>query len=303
MTQNGKRDRKRVFYGGLIQTSRKGLPAIIGVILSILAAISSYGTSSSAVPERIEIARRPAFLSTTMAAAPDKFSHTIPEHAPLTINKCASCHRPNSSLEPSLPKHQDCFGCHVLKFTGAPTSDVNLFCTICHTPTDLNSPNPERKGFSTLRTFNAKFDHAQHLPEPCTDCHRPTRGAPETLPAHVEAHGICYRCHVAGGSASNSSACSSCHDPGPYSPTSTNARAFRLSFSHPNHRSVSCQTCHTVRGPRLPQGKQVSSTLSIEHLADSRQSNCKTCHNDQRAFGDTDTHKCKRCHKREGFRM
>ncbi|HEY3104121.1 MAG TPA: cytochrome c3 family protein [Pyrinomonadaceae bacterium] len=260
-----------------------------------------------------------ADTSTLGSASPDysTFSHSAPaDHAKLTVaGKCESCHRPTGSLEPGFPKHKDCIGCHVLQFTGASTAAVNPICTICHTSDGLNSKDAPRKHFPGIRTFNAKFDHAQHLqgieaarPKGgCGSCHRLSRRAGAvTIPARLDAHRVCFECHAAGKQARNFSLCSSCHDrnePGRYVPTSTNARAFRLSFSHANHARISCQNCHLLKGRGLPQGRQVSSVTAIAHLVSIRAANCKTCHNGQRAFGDTDTHDCKRCHKREGFRM
>ena len=242
-----------------------------------------------------------------------RFSHTSPaEHAALTVgNNCSSCHRPNGYLQPAFPKHQDCVGCHVVQFTGRSTAAVNPICTICHTSEGLNTSNPPMKRFAALRSFNAKFDHAQHLQENesarpaagCAACHRRTGGAAQTIPARLDAHRICYECHAAGKSASNFSSCGSCHDPGRYSATSINARGYRFSFSHTDHLRVSCQNCHVIKGRGFPQAKQVSSTLPVEHLVNPRSSNCKTCHNGRRAFGDSDTNDCKRCHRRDGFRM
>lgn len=248
------------------------------------------------------------------AADYSTFSHSTPaEHAKLTVaGKCESCHRSTGSPELSFPKHKDCIGCHVVQFTGASTAAVNPICTICHTSEGLNSTAAPRKHFPGLRTFNSKFDHAQHLqgieaarPKgSCGSCHALSRRAGGvTIPARLDAHRTCFECHAAGKPASKLSSCGSCHDPGRYAPTSTSARAFRLSFSHSNHARITCQNCHQVKNRGLPQGRQVSSTVAVEHLVSSRVANCKTCHNGQRAFGDVDTHDCKRCHKREDFRM
>jgi len=176
----------------------------------------------------------------------------------------------------------------------------------------LNSSNPPMKRFPALSNITAKFDHAQHLegveaakPQAgCLACHvLMSRGPGQTIPAGLNAHRICYECHAAGKQASNLSSCDSCHEFGRYSPTPTIARAYRLNFSHANHTRLSCESCHALKGRGLPQAKQVSSVLPVEHLVSSRGSNCKTCHNGRRSFGDTDTRDCKRCHRRDGFRM
>jgi c(7)-type cytochrome triheme protein len=122
----------------------------------------------------------------------------------------------------------------------------------------------------------------------------------------LNAHQICYECHSPGKQASSLSSCGVCHALGTYSPTSTIARAYRLSFSHADHGArarLSCTNCHNVRVQGLPQATQVSSILPAQHFAHPRGQNCVTCHNGQRAFGDTDTRDCKRCHKGETFRI
>ncbi|MGH9966808.1 MAG: cytochrome c3 family protein [Pyrinomonadaceae bacterium] len=141
----------------------------------------------------------------------------------------------------------------------------------------------------------------------CAGCHVPVRrGVAETIPARLDAHRICYDCHAPGKSASNFSSCGSCHGLGRYSPTSTAARAYRVSFIHADHASrqrLTCNGCHIVKARGLRQGQQVTSISPVEHLVTTRGQTCQTCHNGQRAFGDKDTHNCKRCHRREGFRM
>jgi c(7)-type cytochrome triheme protein len=248
-----------------------------------------------------------------------RFSHSSPkEHADLMGRaNCVSCHRRgDASPEPRLPAHKDCMGCHLTQFTAVNiSSSENPICTICHTKEGLNSPNAPLKKFPGLRSFNAQFDHAQHLlgnesarpREGCAACHTPARrGVAQSIPARLNAHQTCYQCHSPGRQSSNLSSCGYCHKLGPYSPTSTTARAYRVSFSHADHgprQRLSCQSCHNVMGQGLPQGRQVSSILPAQHFSNSRAQSCITCHNGQRAFGDTDFNDCRRCHKAAGFRM
>jgi c(7)-type cytochrome triheme protein len=248
-----------------------------------------------------------------------RFSHASPgEHANLMGREnCVSCHRRgDASVEPRLPVHKDCINCHLAQFTAANvTSSENPICTVCHTTEGLNSSNPPLKSFSRMRSFNAMFDHAQHLmgnasARPgggCVACHTPARrGVAQSIPARLGAHQTCYQCHSPGRQASNLSSCGYCHKLGPYSPTSTASRAFGMSFSHATHgprQRLSCENCHTVMGQGLPQRRQVSSILAAQHFASARARSCMTCHNGQRAFGDTDFNDCKRCHKQPGFRM
>ena len=247
-----------------------------------------------------------------------KFSHSSPrEHADLMDRKnCGSCHRRGEGVAPTWPLHKDCTGCHTVQFTAANRgTDVNPVCTICHTREGLNSSNPPAKGFSGLRSFRAEYDHAQHLlgkenakpSSGCVACHLPTRaGVAQSIPAQLNAHQVCYDCHSPGKQASDLSSCGVCHSSGAYSPTSSNAASYRVSFSHADHSGrarLACTACHNIKERGLPQTRQVSSISPVEHFASARAQTCLTCHNGRRSFGDADTHDCKRCHKREGFRM
>lgn len=242
-----------------------------------------------------------------------KFSHSTPkEHANLMgQSNCVSCHRrSDNSPIPRLPAHKDCTGCHLIQFTTATPSD-NPICTICHTRDGLHSSNPPTKTFSGLSSFNARFDHAQHLlgiesarpVEGCAACHNPAnRGIAVTIPARLSAHQTCYQCHSPGMQASNFSSCGSCHELGGYSRTPTMIRAYRLGFSHADHGArnrLSCETCHRVKGRGLPQAQQVSSIVPAQHYPSSRAQTCRSCHNGKRSFGDVGPGfaDCRRCHK------
>jgi len=275
------------------------------------------GAAGSFVLWVCAIADLNAVAAVAKSADYSKFLHATPaEHANLTgRNKCGACHRQSGPLEPRFPIHSDCTGCHLLQFTQAGGGPENPICTICHDPAQLHSGKAPLKTFPPLRSFTAEFDHAQHVQgiEParpaggCTTCHIPIRrGVAQSLPARLAAHQICYDCHFPGKAASNFSSCGSCHGLGRYSATSTASRAYRVNFSHAEHsgpQRLSCQSCHTVRGRGLPQGRQISLIFPVEHLVSTRAQNCKTCHNGLRAFGDKDTHNCKRCHSRQDFRM
>ena len=246
-----------------------------------------------------------------------KFSHTTPrEHADLMDRKnCDSCHRRGAGAAPTLPLHKDCTGCHMVQFTAANRdSDVNPICTICHVREGLNSSHPPTKGLG-LKSFRAEFDHSQHLQgkekaKPsagCGACHMPTqRGVSQSIPAHLTAHQVCYECHSPGKQANDLSSCGVCHSLGPYSPTATKAASYRMSFSHADHTGrarLTCTGCHNVKARGLPQGRQVTSISGVQHFPKSSSQSCTICHNGHRAFGDADTHDCKRCHRREGFKM
>jgi len=255
----------------------------------------------------------------TLSADYSRFSHSSPrEHADLMDRKnCGSCHRRDgASPTPAFPVHKDCTQCHLVQFTSPNRgADVNPICTICHSKEGLNASNSATKGFPGLRSFRAEYDHAQHLQgkdsakpaDGCPACHTPTgRGVAQSIPARLNAHQVCYDCHSPGKQASNLSSCGVCHSIGSYTPTSANAASYRVSFNHEDHAGrarLGCTSCHSLRQRGSPQGRQVSSYSPSQHFASTRAQTCATCHNGRRAFGDTDTHDCKRCHKRDGFRM
>lgn len=234
------------------------------------------------------------------------FSHASEKHASLA---CASCHqRTDNSTRPSLPGHKACMDCHAPEFfsSGSP------LCLICHT--DVGSQNPPVKGFPSLKSFSARFDHAAHAqgsarPEQgCASCHQPMRrGVALSLPAGASAHQNCYSCHTPGaqGSGRDISTCATCHALGGYRRTGTGSRAYAVSFSHATHgarQNLRCDSCHTVRAG-AGQGRQVASPQPTQHFGSARARSCMTCHDNRRAFGGDDFADCKRCHKGQTFKF
>lgn len=237
-----------------------------------------------------------------------KFSHASTRHAALA---CDSCHRraSDNSIVPRLPGHKACTDCHLPQFV-TPSAPL---CVICHT--SVEGENPPVKNFPGIRSFNARFDHAQHgagaarPAEGCAACHQPfaRRAAAVTIPASFNAHTECYTCHAPGAQSSGRdlASCGVCHELGKrFFRTPTIATSFRVGFSHAAHGSrqrLGCADCHQTRGG-LPQSQQVTSTRPLEHFPASRAQNCATCHNSRRAFGDADFNDCRRCHKGQTFR-
>jgi c(7)-type cytochrome triheme protein len=236
-----------------------------------------------------------------------KFLHNSPRHATLA---CAACHARDNSTRLNLPGHKACTDCHLPQFV-----TVNQpMCAICHT--DLNSQNPPVKGFPSLRSFNAKFDHAQHntgAARPangCVACHTPAarRSAAMTIPAGFNAHAQCYTCHTSNAQSNGRdiASCGVCHSlTARYFRTPTNARAFRASFSHATHgarQRLGCNDCHNLRAGAA-QARQVTAPAVSQHFNTTRAQSCMSCHNGRRAFGDADFNDCKRCHKAQTFRM
>jgi c(7)-type cytochrome triheme protein len=280
---------------------------------ALFVVVLASGLFSISVTKRSQASKTDVFTSDY-----SKFSHSTPrEHADLMDRKnCGSCHRRGAGTAPTLPLHKDCTGCHLVQFTAANRgTDVNPICTVCHRREDLSSPNAPTKPLSVLRSFRAEFDHAQHLQgkenarpaSGCAACHSPARrGVAQSILSGLNAHQACYECHSPGKQANDLSSCGVCHSPGSYAPTSTNAASYRVSFSHADHAArarLACASCHNVKARGLPQGRQVSSIAPVEHFSSVSAQSCAMCHNGRRAFGDSDTRDCKRCHKRDGFRM
>lgn len=290
----------------------------IAILLSISVLLPFFNVSrASDVGDESAGGRlRDIVKSSSFRPSPDysKFSHSNPaEHAALTGRQnCGSCHRRrDSSVEPAFPLHKDCTGCHIVQFTASSgLSSVNPICTICHNAEGLNSPAAPLKAYPRLASFTAEFDHAQHLQgigearpgRGCAACHVPAnRGVAESIPARLNAHRLCYECHSPGRQARATSSCGSCHKFGPYSPTSTTSRSYRLGFSHADHGSrarLNCDRCHDVRPRGFPQRRQVTSIAPVQHLLSFRA--CISCHNGQRAFGEHgqgNFENCRRCHE------
>ena len=150
-----------------------------------------------------------------------------------------------------------------------------------------------------------KFDHAVHGRGPgesCSSCHRPSRGGVAlTIPSGISAHNTCYRCHgpQAKANGRDISSCATCHQPGGYSRTPTQATAFKLGFSHAAHggvQTLACKECHNVRAG-MPQRRQVTAPLALNHHAPAGTTSCATCHTGKRAFGGEDFSACTRCHQ------
>jgi hypothetical protein len=235
----------------------------------------------------------------TQSQAPEgldysKFLHDSRNHARLP---CLLCHRRESnSPRPQLPgqsAHAPCAGCHAQQLSN---SDSPI-CTICHT----DAKSGAVKSFPRLKSFRMKFDHGLHVKMDgvnCATCHRPARaGVALSIPAGFNAHVTCYRCHTPRAQAQGRdiSSCRTCHQLGSYRRTSENARAFRVGFNHAKHQKVTCNECHQVRAG-MPQGRQVTAPVPLNHHARAGTESCMSCHDGKRAFGGDDFSVCKRCH-------
>ena len=229
-----------------------------------------------------------------------RFSHENPSHQRLP---CLLCHRreSNSPQPVRSVRHTPCAGCHATQFAAA----SGPMCTICHT--NVEGRSNEIKPFPALKSFNMTFAHGQHRSVECSTCHKPAnRGIALSMPARTAAHTTCYQCHAprAQAKARDISSCGTCHKRGGYSRASTSAKAFRVGFSHAEHRSegLNCLDCHKVTSV-TGRSRQVTSPFPSQHSGSSRAQSCESCHNDQRAFGITSFSNCKRCHQGPTFRF
>ena len=229
-----------------------------------------------------------------------KFSHGNPSHQRLP---CLLCHRreSNSPRPVRSVQHTPCAGCHSQQFA----AKSGPICTICHTNVEARSH--ELKPFPSLKSFNMSFAHAKHRNVACSTCHKSAnRGFALSIPSGADAHGTCFQCHTprAQSNGRDISSCGNCHKPGQYSRASTSSKAFRVGFSHEQHKSegLNCLECHKITN-LTPRSGQVTSPLPTEHPLSQRGQSCETCHNDHRAFGTANFSNCKRCHQGPTFRF
>lgn len=258
-------------------------------VVSLVYVVQSRATT----PSRVE-PEQPAQSQASEGIDYSKFLHNSRNHARLP---CLLCHRRESNApRPRLPgqsQHAPCAGCHAQQFS----SSESPICTICHT--DVKSG--ALKSFPPLKSFRMKFDHARHVRMAgvsCATCHRPSRGGVAlSIPAGFNAHETCYRCHTprAQSQGRDISSCRTCHELGSYRRTPESAPAFRVGFNHARHRKLTCNECHRVRAG-MPQRRQVSSPVPLNHHAAPGTESCMSCHDGKRAFGGDDFSACKRCH-------
>jgi len=291
--------------------ARRGRPFAVALCAAAacLLFVFAHGRGASATLQTEPagfVRSTPAALTVATAQGASAFSHTTGQHA---AQSCDSCHRrADNSPRPALPGHKSCIDCHYPQFTAA----SGEFCAACHT--DLASRNPPLKAFPALRSFNARFDHAQHSTgaarpaEGCNACHLTARrGVALSIPSGLAAHENCYQCHTPGARSGGRdiSSCAACHALGRHSRTPTNAPAYRVGFAHASHgprQGLNCASCHNLRAG-APQGRQVTSPAPTQHFGSARAQSCMTCHDNRRAFGGEDFRDCKRCHRGQTFRF
>lgn len=285
---------------------RRGLSFLILIVTGICLAIYLFSDwSGSAVSAE---ARFEAFSTSVDLPAGSlqegkdfsRFSHSNPSHQRLP---CLLCHRRenNSPTPVRSVQHTPCAGCHSEQFQ----AKSGAICTICHS--NVESKGRELKPFPSLSSFNMTFNHAKHRNVECSTCHKPlSRGVALSMPTGMQAHATCFRCHEPRAKANGQdiSSCSGCHKPGRPSRASTAAKAFRVNFSHDQHRreGLTCAECHKITG-RIARLQQVSSPLPSQHSGSQRAQSCESCHNNKRAFGIQNFADCKRCHQGPTFRF
>ena len=303
---------------GFLRQKRRGLVVFLCVLGVVCIAVGSVSTAKRTTEgQKLPSFQKGFMMLGASPQGPDldysNFKHTSRRHVTLA---CTTCHERtgDNSATPRFPGHKACTSCHLAQFV---TPNVPM-CVICHA--DVNSSNPPLKGFPSKfkESFNAKFDHAQHMTgsarpqNGCSACHGRLGGrsaAALGIPGGIAAHNQCYTCHTPSSKSSAGreiASCGICHDERPFSRTPTNARSFRFAFSHAKHSSaqrLSCADCHLLSAG-LPQSRQVSSPAAIEHFPATRGMTCLTCHNGKRSFGgDLAFKDCRRCHTGGSFRM
>jgi c(7)-type cytochrome triheme protein len=271
--------------------------ALVGVFFAI-AFICNSRVSASSTIELASPLESGLFEPQETTGDFSKFTHTNAMHKRLP---CLLCHRRETNsprpLRPGKGGHLPCAGCHTEQFknTGSP------ICTICHTDVQKGTLKP----FPPLKSFRTRFEHSRHVGTTgvtCGTCHRPDRGGVAlSIPARANAHVVCYQCHTprAQSGGHDISSCGTCHELGGSSRISQSAQAFKVSFSHARHgapQKLSCNDCHRVKAG-LPQRKQVTAPLPLNHHAPAGTVSCNTCHNGKRTFGGDDFTSCKRCHQ------
>lgn len=225
-----------------------------------------------------------------------KFQHSNAKHARFP---CALCHeRKDNSATPKLVGHIPCASCHTEQFA----DNKSAICTICHTNTESGAV----KAFTTLKSFNAVFDHAKHQRQTnCASCHKPFRnGVAFSIPKNLNAHNSCFQCHTpdAKSGEKDIASCNTCHQTGKFVRVSESAHAYtKTPFSHASHK-LACTDCHTVRAGAA-RGNQVSAPIAAMHFARQNAQSCAACHNNKRAFGGDDFSDCKRCHTGDNFKF
>ncbi len=233
-----------------------------------------------------------------------KFFHNNANHARLP---CLLCHRREGTtatpVRPGAGGHLPCAGCHAQEFSNS-SSPV---CTICHSDTQSGALKP----FPALKSFNVKFDHSIHTrgtKASCATCHRPNRGGVAmSIPAGFNAHTTCYQCHgpQAQANGRDISSCGTCHQLGGYARTPAQTAAFKVGFSHAKHgapQKLNCIECDNVRAG-MPQRRQVTAPLALNHHAPAGGMSCATCHTGKRAFGGDDFSACTKRHQGPQWRF
>ena len=306
-----------IYCKSFLRQKRRALVASLCVLSALcIAAVNVSRAKLTTQSPRLQSLSRGFLVPGASPQGPDldysNFKHTSQRHLSLA---CTTCHERtgDNSATPRFPGHKACTSCHLAQFV---TPNVPM-CVICHA--DVNSSNPPLKSFPPKfkESFNAKFDHAQHMTgsarpqNGCSACHGRLGGRSSALgiPAGISAHNQCYTCHTPSSKSSAGreiASCGVCHDERPFSRTPTNARSFRFAFSHGKHSSpqrLTCADCHLLSAG-LPQSRQVSSPAATEHFPAARAMTCLTCHNGKRSFGgDLAFKDCRRCHTGGSFRM
>jgi hypothetical protein len=212
----------------------------------------------------------------TCGSCHDPHTHKVPADA---FNTCAAagCHAnaDTVSMHRGLARsvYDDCSQCH--KAHEWELADAS--CKSCHRAT---AAAPRRT--TSTASFTSTFAHREHRAVECSACHSARDGHGSLT---IRSARDCESCHHGTASAPPVAQCAACHQP------STLARAYPvrtqvrttvrqaaqtrdLPFRHPEHRGISCETCHAT-----PVTRAVSrdcASCHAEHHQPER--NCRSCH-------------------------
>jgi hypothetical protein len=192
------------------------------------------------------------------------------EMGALTIH-CAACHNFVAPVGEAtllgtpeqaaiLPDYDECLSCHAMRvLVEMPEPDPHEGgCAACHNPHEQTEPAQAAQSCATV------------------GCHDDTR---DITPFHrgleLETLTDCMYCHQAHDFSLDGSNCATCHA-GAEAPA--DAVAQTLDFSHDEHESVDCGSCHA--------SGDTHGATSVTTLSD-----CRSCHHEETASAS-----CDRCH-------
>jgi len=224
---------------------------------------------------------------------------------------CASCHT-GYPAKIDRPNFATCASCHRDPHRGQATlAGANVDCASCHTVSGF-APST----FTVAQHARTAYPlEGRHALVACAGCHtsRPgaARGSREVVIRPVADR--CEACHADahGGqlaASSSKGACSTCHTPAGWRPSTFGAREHATS-RFPltgRHAAIDCARCHSANRPGLPAFPATRALGSANVALHLDETSCESCHRDPHgrryavASGADQT--CASCHDTRAFR-